>query len=853
MSKPSLPTLMIKGKLVSPTGDPSLQPELDNWIPYEYILEWFRSRAQPGIANRVLILKSETASGKSTLLPPKIYEAFVQGKKIGMICTQPRVLTAVENVKQMLSNYKFLRLGENVGWSTKENKIRPKNVGLLSATIGTLTQQLKTMTDEEIMNKYKFILIDETHERDLQTDMTIYMLKSLLSRQKNNPSCPFVVLMSATFEPDSFLRYFGVERKTNFIWCRGEAAGFEEMWEWNEGRTVNNYPQAASQVVEKIIREGSEDAPERGDVFVFLPGAAEIRETVKYMNELNKKFAGEGVVTGDGGKNIENKKSTAESAESAKKGMEAKCPVTGGDVCYCDAVKYEEYKGDYKGEYKGAAPIHQPLSGTNVFRVIQIDSVAVRENTKDIREIAVPLMQQTVAVEGKMYVPSRRVILTTNVAETGLTVDSIKYVIDAGFNREVEFNPLLGVTALLTKPAPQSRIRQRKGRAGRKFRGVFYPLYPHWIYEKLPQLQLPQILTSDVSPIILDIVFEQLRAKKAAGDRNPTFRIEDVDMVDVPAADALFAAIEKLFAIGFLRYEPAPWTGPTMEDARGIVDGEFTGLEKPRPSSEYPGVRTIGFTRFGAIAAVVATPSLLPETLRMIFAAYSWGVDITEIITIAAYLSIDPQMGLARKEDGKKVPIRWDIIYKDAMPHITTQSLQLITADEWIDGLVLFTAVRNIVKTNLTGLATWCNKVGVAIDIVLKLIAERDDLINHFLENEFAINTRADKLADAPADNYMDVVTRIKHCIYDGWRCNLLTFDDKIGKYRSGMGTIVGVPKFLQAKYKNVEMRGKLKPGYIIAQDIGVKYNRELDIYDAVPGLVSVQDGFVAPDVMFTV
>ena len=149
----------------------------------------------------------------------------------------------------------MLRKGETIGWSTKYNKLRPKSFGLLSATVGTLAQQMRTLTDEEISAKYKIILIDETHERDLETDMTIYMLKNFLLRNVNKESCPFVVLMSATFDPDSFLRYFNVQLLTNYIWCRGATAHIEEMWDWNQDRTVNNYTQSASAVVEKIVND----------------------------------------------------------------------------------------------------------------------------------------------------------------------------------------------------------------------------------------------------------------------------------------------------------------------------------------------------------------------------------------------------------------------------------------------------------------------------------------------------------------------------------------------------------------------------------------------------------------------
>lgn len=289
-----LPTLLIKGNLRPLTDDPALKKELDEWVPIDYIIEWFRSRLnKTGLENRVLVLKSETASGKSTALPPELYKKLVRNREgASIICTQPRVATAIENVMEMLKhNAAVMRLGESIGWSTKYNKFRLKSVGLLSATIGTLAQQLRTATDEDIMKKYKYILIDETHERDLQTDMTIYMLKNLLLRNKNNPDCPFVVLMSATFEPKPFTDYFGVELATNFIWCTGATAHIDEMWEWNEGRTVNDYPRAAGAVVEKIVTENADDPTARADILIFMPGKAEFTETVKWLRQLNEKLA----------------------------------------------------------------------------------------------------------------------------------------------------------------------------------------------------------------------------------------------------------------------------------------------------------------------------------------------------------------------------------------------------------------------------------------------------------------------------------------------------------------------------------------------------------------------------------
>jgi HrpA-like RNA helicase len=75
-----LPTLLIKGKLYPPNGDPEWKKELDEWVPIEYVINWFKTRlGKTGIENRVLVFKSETASGKSTLFGPELYKALVRG------------------------------------------------------------------------------------------------------------------------------------------------------------------------------------------------------------------------------------------------------------------------------------------------------------------------------------------------------------------------------------------------------------------------------------------------------------------------------------------------------------------------------------------------------------------------------------------------------------------------------------------------------------------------------------------------------------------------------------------------------------------------------------------------------
>jgi len=781
------PTLMIKGKLVPPSPDGPKQPELDNWIPSDYIVDWFKTRmSKTGIENRVLILKSETASGKSTMLPPVLYREFIHGRgeqSAGLVCTQPRVITAIANVMEILKfNADILRLGETIGWSTGFNKLRPKVFGLLSATVGTLAQQLRSLTDDELISKYKIILIDETHERDLQTDMTIYMLKNFLMRNAHKVDCPFVSLMSATFDPDSFLAYFNITAATNFIWCRGEAAGFDKMWEWNENRTVNDYPRAAATVVEKIVTENPDEGPFRADILIFMPGSVEISTTADWLRRINKKLAEE---------------------------------------------------------------------GKNVFLILRIDGDAVNTENNDYKNLTyVPIDQSVVKMGDKIYKPNRRVIISTVVAETGLTLYDLKYVVDCGYNREIEFNPILGIRGLLTKPAPKSRVAQRMGRAGRKFRGVFYPLYPEYIYNMLPDLQFPQILVEDISPIILDIINEQLKVKYLAMSPNLEFSCEDIDMIDAPTPDALAYAIEKVYTLGYIGPVSVPW--------RPLFEGMLEAPEEPK----------FGLTKLGVLAFPLNIP---PQLSRMIIAAYYWECSVLDMITIAAYTILGGGDSFTQKppatEDGKqqmKKSISWGTVYKDGLPGFVLSTrmlykMRLLICDEFINGLILFNAVKLIINSSaskniLTALSSWCSTNNISYKLILEFIRTRDEIIEQFLTSKFNVFIHEDmSLLNSKQDNFMDIITRLKYCIYDGFKLNI-AFNDG-GVYRTQNGIELLKPKlFVEDEIAMTERAAfgfimNTPPAAFIYKELSLKYNHKTSIYEIKANQISVLDGFVNWDV----
>lgn len=97
----------------------------------------------------------------------------------------------------------------------------------------------------------------------------------------------------------------------------------------------------------------------------------------------------------------------------------------------------------------------------------------------------------------------RKVILATNIAETSLTIDGIRVVVDSGREQVAQFHPGTQMTELSLKMISQASAEQRKGRAGRTASGVCYRLWNKEAHSRLADFSLPAIKTQDISPLVL--------------------------------------------------------------------------------------------------------------------------------------------------------------------------------------------------------------------------------------------------------------------------------------------------------------------------------------------------------------
>ncbi|KAL5231001.1 hypothetical protein ABZP36_029777 [Zizania latifolia] len=148
-------------------------------------------------------------------------------------------------------------------------------------------------------------------------------------------------------------------------------------------------------------------------------------------------------------------------------------------------------------------------------------------------------------LQAKIFEPTpegaRKVVLATNIAETSLTIDGIKYVVDPGFCKIKSYNPRTGMESLLINPISKASANQRAGRSGRTGPGKCFRLYTSYNYmHDLEDNTVPEIQRTNLANVVLTL--------KSLGIHD----LVNFDFMDPPPSEALLKALEQLFALSAL-------------------------------------------------------------------------------------------------------------------------------------------------------------------------------------------------------------------------------------------------------------------------------------------------------------
>ena len=274
------PTLLVPGSI-----------EGVDEVPIKYIISWIKNHmfeygyTEANMSDRILIIRAETGSGKSTIMPVELFRLLrnkdtpsnirYRGQKV--LCTQPRVLTAIElayTVAYTRSPWNpDMILGKTVGFSTGPLKERAS--GLIFATADTLKAKFNSNKDDEIMDEYKFIIIDEAHERSVGSDILLFMLYKFYKRNEGNKKLPFLLLASATFDTIKYAKYYDIDID-NIIKVTGGNYNIEQHY---LPRDTDNIYESIVSTIKEINK--NDDIPEKADILIFAPGMKEMKKIEK--------------------------------------------------------------------------------------------------------------------------------------------------------------------------------------------------------------------------------------------------------------------------------------------------------------------------------------------------------------------------------------------------------------------------------------------------------------------------------------------------------------------------------------------------------------------------------------------
>ncbi len=444
----------------------------------------------------VIIVCGDTGSGKTTQLP-KIALKAGRGRRGLIGCTQPRRLAALAMARRVAEEF-GQEPGGFVGFQHRfDKKLSPDTV-VKFMTDGILLAETR---HDRLFRGYDTLIIDEAHERSLNIDFLLGILKRILPRRQDLK----IIISSATLDVERFSAFFD---HAPILSVPGRLYPIETRWRDSGGDDDPDLPRQIANACDELIAEGP------GDILVFLPGERDIRDATEIL--------------------------------------------TGRRLPHTDII-----------------PLLASLPAGEQQRAFKLSD-------------------------------RRRIILSTNVAETSVTLPGIRYVIDSGLVRLSRYNARTHVQRLQIEPVSQASANQRKGRCGRIAPGICIRLYSEDDFKKRDDFTPPEILRASLAGVILTMLDLKLG------------EIETFPFIDPPSTTMIREGYRELDMIGAIE-EMVDRPGDTTQPATGV---------SPSP---------VNLTHLGR---QLARLPLEPALARILFAA-SHEKSLADTLVVVAALECD--------------------------------------------------------------------------------------------------------------------------------------------------------------------------------------------------------------------
>ena len=428
--------------------------------------------------NSSLVVTAPPGAGKSTLLPLTILSSLGEGEKILML--EPRRLAArqiAERMAQMLGE----QVGETVGYRVRFESRVSKRTRIEVLTEGILTRMI---VDDATLDGVSVVIFDEFHERSINSDLALALTRQ--AQQIIRPDLK-IVIMSATIDASNIC----VALQAPLIESEGRMFPVELHYADEDTDPRDIAAAAASTTIEAYKKY-------EGDILVFLPGQAEIERCFELLSKSQH-------LNISGGALVSSAPTTPQHLNTTP----------------------SQHLNTSGGALVSSAPTTpQPIT-TSTSHHLTIHPLYGNLSPEDQRRAIAP------SAPGE-----RKIVIATPIAETSITIEGVRVVIDAGLCRQVVFDARTGLSHLETVRISMDMATQRMGRAGRVAEGVCYRLWTKASEHLMAEQRKPEIEEADLAPMVLDTA--------AFGESDA----EALPWLTMPPRAGVFKAKELLTALG---------------------------------------------------------------------------------------------------------------------------------------------------------------------------------------------------------------------------------------------------------------------------------------------------------------
>ncbi|XP_036005376.1 ATP-dependent DNA/RNA helicase DHX36 isoform X2 [Fundulus heteroclitus] len=423
-------------------------------------------------SNRVLVVSGETGCGKTTQVTQFILDDHInrgRGSTCRVVCTQPRRISAISVAERVAAERaESVGNGNSCGYQIRLQSRLPRRQGsILYCTTGIILQWLRS---DPLLSSISHLVLDEIHERNLQSDVLLVIVKELLNLRDDLK----VILMSATLNAEKFSNYFD---KCPMIHIPGltfpvEEFLLEDIIEMTRYRPQNQDRRPAWK---QRFWQGRQSRSEKEEKEL------EYKESWPcYARTLQGRYSD----------------STIEAVEMLDTDEKIDLELILALIRYIVLNEGEGAILVFLPGWDNISSLNDLLMAQQMFRSEKFVIIPLHS--------LMPTVNQTQVF--KRPPPGvTKIVIATNIAETSITIDDVVYVIDGGKIKETNFDTDNNISTMTAEWVSLANAKQRKGRAGRVQPGKCYHLYNGLRASLLEAYQLPEIMRTPLEELCLQI------------------------------------------------------------------------------------------------------------------------------------------------------------------------------------------------------------------------------------------------------------------------------------------------------------------------------------------------------------